>query len=379
MRTLLIALVALVLIAPVPAQAAVSPSVQKQIDALLAEIDRLKAKVEALNDEDDGGKPYIERTSAKAADNFEMDAGGEATIYGENLLGASFAKTKVTIGGKKASIVSGDDERIVIEVPEKLKAGKTYKLYVRHADGRSNKVNVEILSVLRDDDEDENDDPTLRIKNPLSGHLWTIGDTQEFRWETEDVSSSKYGYIKLTRRGGGTYRIEDVRNSGEYEWKVGSVKGGLDAGTFDVTIVMGDAADTEGPLTIADGDYDGGNGDDAFSIKTEWENTGNDGDYRVYRVELSGGTYDDPVYKWSLDVSCPSNVSAAVAKVWGDTCNSYGNVIYGDGSKGDTDVTFKMLHDAPYSEANVVITAKAIGYDGKSLGKTQFTIPVHKG
>ncbi len=378
MRTLLAVLVALILIAPVPAEAAVSPSVQKQIDALLREIDRLKAQVEALNDADDrdGDAPYIERTSAKAADNFEMDAGGEATIYGDNLLGSSVSKTKVYLGGKRATITSGTDERLDIEVPKSLKAGKTYKLYVRHADGRSNKVNVEILSVLgRDDDDDsDHDDPTLRIKNPLSGHLWTFGDTQEFRWETEDVSSSKYGYIKLTRRGGGTYRIEDVKNTGEYEWKVGSVKGGLDGGTFDVTIVMGDAADTEGPVTLKDtGSY----GDDDIDLKVSSAHTGFSGDYKLYDLSLSGGTTDRPVYKWKLRFDCGGDIEDVITK-GGSICPDQSLNVYGQGSKGNYSLPLQALMD-PYGVGDLKIRVEAIDELGTSMGTAEHTISVHKG
>jgi hypothetical protein len=374
MRSIAILVAGLVLTAPFSAEAAVSSSVQAQIDALLREIAKLQAKVDALEDDDSHERPHIDGTSAKAAGDFEMDAGGSAKIIGENLMGTSIAKTKVSIGGKKARIESGNDSALAISVPAKLKAGKSYKLYVQHKDGKSNTVRVEILSVLgHEDDVDEDEDAFLRIKNPLDGHEWRMGDTQEFRWSTDNVSKSVYGYIELTDRRGIEYRIKDVKNTGEYEWTVGDMKGGMDAGDYEVRIVMGGVSANERWLTISDGTSE------AATIKTEWSLTGFDGDYKIYKVELSGGTDNDPVYKLSIDVTCPSNISEAVAKVWGDTCGADGLVIYGNDDRGDTTVTFRVIHDAPYDEANLILLIKAIGYDGASLGKTQLSIPVHKG
>jgi len=91
--------------------------------------------------------PVITSTTAKAAGNLEMDAGGVATISGTGLYSSDKA-TKVLIGGREATITYTSDTLLNITVPSSLTAGESYSLYVMNGNGMSNTLTVKILSVL---------------------------------------------------------------------------------------------------------------------------------------------------------------------------------------------------------------------------------------
>src|SRR3989344_5574339 len=92
---------------------------------------------------------------------------------------------------------------------------------------------------------------SLTITNPLDGHLWTIGDTQTFKWSTNGISNAANGYIDLVGSSG-TYRVYNGQNKGGFTWDVGIVNESyIPTGAYSVKIVMDNIGDIVGPLTIA--------------------------------------------------------------------------------------------------------------------------------
>ncbi len=85
--------------------------------------------------------PTITSTSAKAAGNFEMDAGGSASISGTNL-----TRAVVFIGDMQTTVTQTGDTLIYFSVPSTLVPGQSYGLYVTNNFGKSNVVQVKILS-----------------------------------------------------------------------------------------------------------------------------------------------------------------------------------------------------------------------------------------
>lgn len=100
--------------------------------------------------------PTITSTSAKAAGNFEMDAGDTASITGSNFP----SNATVYLGGLQATVISNTSTLLWINVPNTLAAGNTYPLYVTGSNGTSNTVQVNILSNLAA--------PTISSINPTS-------------------------------------------------------------------------------------------------------------------------------------------------------------------------------------------------------------------
>ena len=91
-------------------------------------------------------QPNITSTSAKAAESFEMDAGGTASISGTYLAGNDLSTTKVFIGGIQTTVTYASDNLLYITVPSSLTAGQSYSMYVSNEKGTSNVVSVKILS-----------------------------------------------------------------------------------------------------------------------------------------------------------------------------------------------------------------------------------------
>lgn len=89
--------------------------------------------------------PFITGTSAKAAGNFEVDAGGQVAISGTNLAGDS-RTTAVFIGGIQATITQVGDTLLYANVPSSLVVGQSYGMYVSNSHGTSNTVMVKVLS-----------------------------------------------------------------------------------------------------------------------------------------------------------------------------------------------------------------------------------------
>jgi len=96
----------------------------------------------------DGGSvvPHIDSTSAKAAGDLQVDAGGQVEINGENL--ATPDSTHVFIGGIDATVTWTSESEVTANVPASLTPGQSYDLYVTNQYGTSNTVHVQVLSVL---------------------------------------------------------------------------------------------------------------------------------------------------------------------------------------------------------------------------------------
>jgi uncharacterized protein (TIGR03437 family) len=92
--------------------------------------------------------PVISETRAKAAGNFEMDAGGEASILGSHLSGNTIDTTKVVMNGSPVTVTYASDSLVNFKVPPTLTPGQTYELYVTNEKGKSNVVRVKILSAV---------------------------------------------------------------------------------------------------------------------------------------------------------------------------------------------------------------------------------------
>jgi peptidoglycan hydrolase-like protein with peptidoglycan-binding domain len=92
--------------------------------------------------------PTITSTTAKAAGNFEVDAGGQVSIFGSYLSGNTISTTKVMIGGIAAVVTYASDTVVNANVPSSLSAGQSYPLYISNEKGTSNVVTVRVLSVL---------------------------------------------------------------------------------------------------------------------------------------------------------------------------------------------------------------------------------------
>ncbi|MEK7157064.1 MAG: peptidoglycan-binding domain-containing protein, partial [Patescibacteria group bacterium] len=92
--------------------------------------------------------PHISSTSAKAAGNFEMDAGRSVVIYGTYLSGNYLSTTRVFIGGISANVLSTSDNVLTAMVPSSLAAGQSYDMYVSNEKGTSKTVRIKILSNL---------------------------------------------------------------------------------------------------------------------------------------------------------------------------------------------------------------------------------------
>jgi hypothetical protein len=90
--------------------------------------------------------PYITSTSAKAAGNFEVDAGGQVGIFGTNL--STVDSTQVYIGGVSAPVIWTSDTQISATVPSNLTPGQSYDLYISNRNGTSNTVRVTVLGTV---------------------------------------------------------------------------------------------------------------------------------------------------------------------------------------------------------------------------------------
>ncbi len=167
--------------------------------------------------------PTITSTSAKAAGNFEMDAGGSASISGNYLAGNYLSTTKVFIGGIQATVTYASDNLLNITVPSSLTAGQSYDLYVSNEKGTSNVVRVKILSNV-------NAQPSITIiypqagyslynglgkgdgapaTNPIATITWTSSNVGSFPIEIDLLNTS--GSIVKTIATG-------LQNTGSYRW-----------------------------------------------------------------------------------------------------------------------------------------------------------------
>ena len=158
--------------------------------------------------------PFITGAGGKATGNFEMDAGGSATIYGNNLAGNDLSTTKVFIGGIQAPVLMANDNTLSITVPSSLVAGQTYDMYVSNEKGVSNVVKIKILSNLTIF--------SITVLSPNGG--------ENFNWSS--VNSIKWSYSNLQQVSLGLYKnnsffnwiatnitLPSVANAaGSYDW-----------------------------------------------------------------------------------------------------------------------------------------------------------------
>jgi hypothetical protein len=217
--------------------------------------------------------------------------------------------------------------------------------------------------------------PFLNISNPLDGHLWTVGDTQTFRWSTSGISSDIIGHIDLVNSNGVAYRISNVPNTGSYAWSpVGTINGSLipTTGNYSVKIIMNNIGDIVGPLTIAEKQSQPINIDVNYSV------TSNENGYKKYVLDLSGGTFANPVKWWNLKFTCPSNISEVNAKVAGNVCTGEDYKLGKNEVAGDIEIPFDV-HYLDFNVANLKIHIKAIGNDDNIMNEIDYVIPVHKG
>ncbi|KND48349.1 MAG: Flagellar hook-length control protein FliK [Parcubacteria bacterium C7867-002] len=92
--------------------------------------------------------PSITSTSAKAAGNLEMNAGGDLAISGTNLLGGDSSSLRVYIGGQSVPITQKDNTLLYVNVPSNLTLGSYYDVYVKNDRGTSNTVRVKVVLVI---------------------------------------------------------------------------------------------------------------------------------------------------------------------------------------------------------------------------------------
>ena len=130
-------------------------------------------------------KPVITSTSAKAAANFEADAGGEISVHGSNL--ATIDSTRVYIGGLPATVTWTSDAMVSEKVPSTLTPGITYDLYIANDYGVSNTIRVKVLSSLYQ---------PFTVTFPRPGAQLYAGQTYTISWTGSDEGVRSYA-VKL--------------------------------------------------------------------------------------------------------------------------------------------------------------------------------------
>lgn len=226
----------------------------------------------------------------------------------------------------------------------------------------------------------------LEILNPLGGHLWTVGDTQVFRWDAPNVPSKTKGYIQFTRTDGSSKtvrRIRSVRNDGEHTWKVG--KNSVASGTYNIEIVMGEARSTVGPITIAPKAKQSSVNQDRLdaldSLSTRSSRVTADQKISArhtlvrflenatteYEISLTGATRASPVSSWKIDFSCSSDIEISL-KAGGGCEDTY---TLGESPSGNGNTSFKVWVSRPSSDKPYLrYTVRAYSPAGALLGRT---------
>jgi len=172
--------------------------------------------------------PTITGTSAKAAGNFEMDAGGFAAISGSYLAGNSLSTTKVFIGGIQATLLSANNENenehsnlLSIAVPPSLSAGQSYDLYVSNERGASNVVKIKILSNVSG----QPSAGPFAITFPTTGAQLYAGETYNVTWTGSDQNVNSYSvYLSGGQLGAemflGTAYTSRVSQGSSFSWTI---------------------------------------------------------------------------------------------------------------------------------------------------------------
>jgi hypothetical protein len=145
-------------------------------------------------------QPHVTATSAKAADIFEMDAGGPATISGTNLAGDASRITSVVIGGIQAAITYTSDNLLYVMVPSSLAAGHSYDMSVTNSRGTSNVVSIKILSNVTSTPVSTVSTPSIHLSSSSGSQVSDssisvrIGDTFTISGSPQNLQGMSYYY-----------------------------------------------------------------------------------------------------------------------------------------------------------------------------------------
>jgi len=169
--------------------------------------------------------PRITETRAKAAGNFEMDAGGEASIHGTNLVPSGKGFSRVFIGDAEATVTNSSASQLWIRVPVSLVPGRSYDLYVVTSAGKSNVVKVKILSNLTQAN------APISVTAPNGGEQWETGLIHTVTWTpygyNPDINSSQdvTAYLEKSDGKGGIVRLGNVQETGKasIHWRTGAL------------------------------------------------------------------------------------------------------------------------------------------------------------
>ena len=133
-------------------------------------------------------KPVITWTSAKAAGNLEVDAGGEVDINGSNL--ATVDSTQVYIGGLSAPVTWVSDSQVNATVPSTLTIGQYYDLYIVNRNGTSNTVRVHVVGTTAS----PQTNPVVISSFTASQTFVTPGQPMTFSWSSNITSNDIQQY-----------------------------------------------------------------------------------------------------------------------------------------------------------------------------------------
>ncbi len=164
--------------------------------------------------------PYITSTGAKAAGNFEMDAGGELWIYGTNLVGKNSVLPKVFIGNTESVVKSASKESLTVSVPVSLTSGLTYNVYISNENGVSNTVYVKVLGKSGSPPPVTSAYPSITVIYPNGGEILTFTKDKDLgldfmaKWKYVDLVGNVTAYLKFTD--GLTCKIKTVPVSENY-------------------------------------------------------------------------------------------------------------------------------------------------------------------
>lgn len=226
------------------------------------------------------------------------------------------------------------------------------------------------------------DNSSIKITNPLTDFIWTIGDTETFKWSTKDISSKKKGILELVNISSGQKSlIAEVKNNRKYKWRVGDIYGGttLTSGEYNVKMQFGDTVKLLGPLTLEYRKFSPlkGLGAKAYYNKNAYftsENT----EWTPYILSFTGGKKDNPVSHWELTFTCPDNVVETSVRVEGEICNNYTHRWASTASEtGDLEaaVSFRFSNS---TQTKLKVHAKAIGSTGGVLAEKKFELPIKR-
>lgn len=186
----------------------------------------------------------ITSTSAKAAGNFEMDAGGSVSIYGTYLAGNgnTLDTTKVFIGGIQAPVKTiynsaSNNSVIFAMVPISLNAGQSYDMYISNEKGTSNVVRIKILSA-------PTSQPSITILSPNGGENISIDSNVVVKLATNSSNLLAFENVgmAITNQAGNNLVLfkQSHLDSNEYYWHVGQ---DVPVGSYRLYVVVTDKND----------------------------------------------------------------------------------------------------------------------------------------